>query len=511
MLKYAKYLLYIVSRKKAPYIILALFFVLFDITTWIVTKQTNEYFKSNINNLSTWDKFFPFLFATLFIATIVIYVFKQGETYGSELMIVAKPISRLQIIFGKFLVLYIYIFAFFALTTINYGFISFTDEYANISDKFAYAMSLGVGGFVVMIIMSSILVILAALIGKTSLLSFGVVLSAIIPILSFTLSPIGRGQPFRYNFTDSNVNAIRLDKLKNIDKFKNISPTNWNDSVDLKDLNSIFDPETIYIDPIITYEADYKKYKKEMWYQHIAFADIWYQWGRFYSMFQNQNKTPDMIGKWERTTKLISADSQNTFEINDGQNSKYVLFVKQSALLQANKYFSLLPEIIDYIQDNQLGFNRLSLFDRLNFIERILKEYSFKPNIDISTIPFTNVVTRPQEFEQKLTYSGSIAATTYALLWEYNQIAGLNLLQKPTSAYPIGINISTNNDGIDTYRIGNNDQILLTPRMARVGSKIYVYKGKDFINSNIVFGVWLSLAFLFLSGGVFLFLKRDFK
>lgn len=530
MLKYTKYLLSSISRKKAPYIIIAIFFLIFDVTTWISTREINKAFQSNINSLSTFDKFFPFLFSTLFIAMIVIYAFKQGETDGSELMVVAKPISRIQIIFGKFFALYIYIFSFSVLSSVNYLLIAFVDEYANISDKIAYALSLGVGGFIVLIIISSILVILASVLKRTSLLSFGVVLSAIIPILSFTISPIGKGQPFGYDFTSSNVNQLKIDKLKDINKLKEIldSPK---DQVNLKDLSRIFSPETIYVDASVIYEAEHKKYEDQMWYKNVAFADIWYQWGRFYSMFQNHKKTPSMIAKWYRTTKLVTSNSDDAITITNNpadtsDDEQYVLYVKTSALLKSNAYLHLLNQIALYIATHKAEFNELSLFDRLNFIESVLREYQVNGNIDWnSSGPIRITKTEPQDFEQKLTYAGSISATMYALLTELDKkvekdpltlkidnlrtITINDIFDDPKSAYPQTIDIQTNSDGIDTY--GSQNKVLLSPRMARVGSKIYVYQGKDFIKSNTTIIVWISLAILFLGGAIVAFIKRDFK
>lgn len=99
-------------KKVGPYIIAALALVLIGLLAILSANSANNEHRSSLTAIATFTKFFPFLFAVLFSALVITHIFKEGESDGSELIVVAKPLTRMQIVFGKFILSIAYVFAF---------------------------------------------------------------------------------------------------------------------------------------------------------------------------------------------------------------------------------------------------------------------------------------------------------------------------------------------------------------------------------------------------------------
>lgn len=124
-------------KKVGPYIIIAIALVVIGALAILTARSTNNnQHATSLGAISTFTKFFPFLFAVLFSALVITHIFKEGESDGSELIVVAKPLTRSQIVMGKFLLSLIYVFAFQVIMFIGYILFTQFDSYATSAQKF---------------------------------------------------------------------------------------------------------------------------------------------------------------------------------------------------------------------------------------------------------------------------------------------------------------------------------------------------------------------------------------
>ena len=155
----------------------------------------NEANHNSTGNLSTNDKFIPYLLSSLITTLVVIFVFKSGQNDGTDLLVASKPVTRVQMIFGKFVVtlliiMMVQIFVF--LITISY--IQF-DHYSFAKDKIKYSYAIAIGGLIVQFIFSAFVILLSLFVSKVGLLTISIIGSATIPIISMIITPISKATP----------------------------------------------------------------------------------------------------------------------------------------------------------------------------------------------------------------------------------------------------------------------------------------------------------------------------
>lgn len=227
MLSYSRFLVRNILIKKGTYITVALFAILMIVITYLQIQTANEKNMPFLMSISTFTKFYPFLFSSMFTTLIVIYVFKDGEEDGSELLVVSKPLRRRTIVSSKFLIVISCIIIFHIFAFFIYLISGATDTLSTKKMLFQFAGSLTVGGFVVQLIVLCLVSLLATVAGRVGTMISGILFSAIIPIISFIVAPISKGQPVSTNFLRErvfvNANFLEDEKLEELEGTRNVS------------------------------------------------------------------------------------------------------------------------------------------------------------------------------------------------------------------------------------------------------------------------------------------------
>lgn len=304
MIKYINYLFVVISRKMSTYLI-PIFAILVSAAMVIPSiresnlKSTPE---SAINSLSTFIYFLPFIFGAMFVATKALNIFKDGEEDGTELLITSKQISRFSIIFGKFITLYILIIAYNILMFFALLGIGLIDKQASLAEVFKFSSSWAMGGMLIMLLFSSIIILIASSLSKVGTLTMGIVIPAIIPIASFTVTPLGDG------YIPRNGVAIKTQLIYKDGK-------DGNKYIASKDYFSLSNDKKT--------AKDFLKKQENGWYKYIAPVDIWQHLNSFYHVFQKKENLPGQMGiQWKlkkETMKLeglLSIKMTNKFDEN---------------------------------------------------------------------------------------------------------------------------------------------------------------------------------------------------
>ena len=289
MLKYSKYLLLNIVRKKAIWLLLILTIGASILVNFL---QIHEYTKRDfkfVTSINSFTKMIPFIFGTAFMSMIIVYVFKEGETDGTELMIASKPISRKNIISGKFMVVFIAIFAFTAFNFFLYFGIAQYDTLSSGVKRANFALSISIGGAIILIIISMILMLISSYIGMMGTVALGIVAAAVFPIASNVIAEVSRGTVKDNMSFNTNAKIFDMESIDKVIKKQEekylADPKNYEFSLsDLVEVKSrSYQPVTL------NGSKEFNKYQSEVWYQHVVYGDFWYQWNKFYDIFTGDN------------------------------------------------------------------------------------------------------------------------------------------------------------------------------------------------------------------------------
>ena len=332
MIRYSKYLFLNVIRKKLLWLLL---FFSVAIAIIVVYLQVHEFEKRSAKfagSINTVTKIFPFIFGVSFMSLIIIYVFKDGESDGTELMIVSKPLKRSDILLGKFSILLIGIIFYNLFVFLTYISVVQFDTVSSSSERIKFASSLSVGGLIIITIATSIIVLMASFVGKIGTLSIGIVAATLVPITSSIISDVSKGKPSgRSDMFNSHIGIINLKQLdelvhSKVEKELKDDPGLLNriivnpKKVDLKKYKNIFLKKDLLnigtrsFNPIEPKHIKrFNTYIDKVWYGIPAYVDPWYQWGKFYDIFTGTNPFFDNTPKkWvlEKNTQVMISDKE---------------------------------------------------------------------------------------------------------------------------------------------------------------------------------------------------------
>lgn len=457
-------------KKVGPYIIIAIALVVIGALAILTARSTNNnQHATSLGAISTFTKFFPFLFAVLFSALVITHIFKEGESDGSELIVVAKPLTRSQIVMGKFLLSLIYVFAFQVIMFIGYILFTQFDSYATSAQKFKWALSLFLGGLIVQIIASSIIIMLASVLGKVGTVVISILFAAVVPILSFILVPLGKG----WRAGSINEGMYQKQSMVNIDATdgKYIS----------EDASSVYEELT----DIKDFES---KYGNGGWYKGAAFLDIWYHWGRFYSVLMPTDTADTAIVKWEAKqespkTSLLHTTTQGDWRISliDRGGEKLSL-AERNTMIDSMVKSADLTTLKATIAANKTAFDNAPLLNRMAFIAHSGDiSYLTNNNYDYSMFMWDNVISQDPNFT-------SVAASV--ILKELNEgdAAKIANVSDLSNLGVLGYLNLVKSDAILTY-----------------------LKSKDFLPTGAVVGIWSVIGIAMCAASLLIYSRRDFK
>lgn len=463
MLRYFHFLSKTYFKKWSPYINMVLGMATFMGMMFPIISSANDMGGTAISSINTFTKFFPFLFATLFSALSINHIFKEGEQDGSELIVVAKPLTRIQIIGTKFLMLLTVISLYQLVATAGYIAIAYNDQYATSAERMNFVGSLALGGFIVQIIAASVIVMISAVLGKVGTTTVSILFAAIVPIASFTISPLGGGQAF--DIMPNNNEKTYVLKY-------NGTGNSVDDIVEAKD-NYYMTPRS---------DDEFNAYKSKQWYDKAAFGDIWYQWGRFYSMFTEDRRKESLVQNWVYEDSVVKKGDAMSIHVG---SKEYLLGLQGRGFFMSKE--AMVPMINTYIKK----FTP-SLITQLNPMDMKHRYDFIYQNMDSTNVGGFNSADESEKY---------MVPIIEKLLEDNHSLqpaAALGFLD--AAGQP-----ATVNDG--RIYADNAQQVTLY----EVGAKIKILVAKDFIPTTGVVGAWSVIAVLLVGMSIFVYYRRDFK
>ena len=504
MIKYSRYLLSNIFHKKAIYVIPFVLFVIFNLLLFIQIMFANNQGLAFINSLSTFDKFYPFIFMGIFSSLIVVYAFKDTELDGSDLLILSKPISRRKMILSKFLVTYFMLVVYAVVTGIDFTLMSLMDSVALKNDQLAsirFGFSLSIGALIVSFVVVSIIIIISTFFGRMGILNFSAALIPVIPIFSFIIAPISGGIPTQSDFIRNPSYKMPANQIS----FGAI-PQDQEDVLNFLNTNN---NQTYYFLNDKKSQQDFQKYKNDSWYNRFAYFDIWYHWGRFFSLFVKQDRVLRTNIKNFKSEKIKIESNKHEQLIKIG-NKEYHLFIYPGEVTRISEIFEFSPEEIQVFSDDFAW----------------LKEY-------LSSNHSFSVVEVSSALESIFNKDNNLKPSKFKDAMEKGEIWQNISKEKPNSLgillyhfFTSGQKSDDSNDPLAkmfadfNLRKANklvNDNASLEIKneiknfLVENGSTIEVAKPYDFISTQVIIIIWGSITLLMVSISFLAYFKRDFK
>ena len=510
MLKYSKFLFTNILTKKSFWITLIISLLTITILGVLEIKNDNLHKRSVVTAITTYNKFLPFLFTTLLSSLLVLYIFKNGERDGSELLIISKPLYRWQIVAGKFFVLIVMIVMIeliFFIDTFSYV---QTDVYGLQSERFRFAGSLAIGGLIIQLIISSFLVLIALITGRVALLTIGVVGGAIIPISSMIIAPISGGTPrIRLGEVSAKMDH-RIVVTSEINKLvDDIYSTKGNlpskptdeeyekylDKLKIKVRRTSQDKPFLVVSTDPNRIKDAKKYNDELWYDKAMYGDMWFQWSGFYDIIMGENYIDgNKIQRWYQTQKIVDFDKKYSFDpadkitLGDGTKLSDIFITTNIGSLNnenfnIEKILNVVKRANDPNEEIYKIFHNASYNDGTrdvdSFEERLERIKALLSNHDYDRTNYTTWVTLKLIVKQM---GNNYVPVKF--LWRHRDL----------------------NDNKDMSWYSKRDGMIF-----KRGDKIAIWAFKPFVKRSTKVYIWTSIAIALMFSTIYIYSKRDFK
>ena len=517
MSAYTRMLFVTSSKKIAPWILLFIGVILtyFSISLYVSSIQNNTYDDKPIqavgNSLTPFLFVLPFLFVSSQIVFLTVHLFKESEKDGTELLIVSKPILRRQIIFSKLIVILIYIILINVVYFISTYFAVSVDKVLTGLEKFKAALSMALGSIVISLIILSMAIFFSTIFGSLMTLLLTIGIATLFPIFSSIIYPITSA---------GGVESYPIIK-RTFTQFDNKG-------------NMIKNPEDIYsIEPIeyenLTSEDRFKQYNGNLSYNLFSKVDIWYQWTKFYNMFNNPSSINDHAQIFQKNSQVPL--TEYSFDIN---GDKYTLVSPNNLEIEYNilknreviKNYSKPNNVMDYlktqvddiynkIKDTNINsgngialYNGLSLAQRLKWLNNILYNSMNNPTSNWSSSDqqdfennLRNIDDLPKYIKDEIDKGNTQDRDTKFYTSIESVIANKLLEDKSDVQKPISLLSNGNAVYEGQYMIN----------FKKVDTPIKINYTKDFINKGIVFAIWGIITLSLLSFAIFRYFKKDFK
>lgn len=357
-----------ILRKWALIIIVALGLLISGITISVSIRAATYQGISGLSALNPATYIMTFIFSSLFTVFIYTYTFKDGEKDGSELIILTKPITRVQIFLSKVVVIFMYVFVFSLLHLFLGLAVSFGDTMASPSQRTAFIFSYWFGVLFVQMLFIPIIILIGTAIGKIGTVVVTILITALLPISSSIVSAAASmrssiyetgveqdyGRPMTYKTFDAS--SIYYNEVDAKSKGYGVS-----DQALAKDENSFtyviddasLDKLTGQWIPRIAEDDKWQtelnvdgfdKYVEYLWYDTYVYFDVWYQWARFYNAFSKTNvaaATEGTLVKFEKNNSSMRWRPESGFEIEKkGEKSNILVNFQTDNLNSPYDYFN---------------------------------------------------------------------------------------------------------------------------------------------------------------------------
>ena len=541
MLKYSKYLYINILSRKTFWI--ALFLSIATISTLGILHiiNVNNVNRAAIYSIDQNDKFLPFILSSLLTALVIVYIFKTGQSDGTDLLVAAKPISRLKMIAGKFIVLIVFLIGIQLVMFLMYFSYAQQDKFATGKIRFRYALALSVGGLIIQFIVASLVTLAALFISKVGLIMITLLGAAVMPIISMIIGPISLIGPSGvegatgtytlisdkyYKDVTKKLDGIYSELDKEIVKAKtdivakpglsSISDERWKKAgVDLNIYEGINYNQTHIRHAGKKFVRSSEKYLKDRWYKKAAPFDIWYHWSSFYD--QILPKSVDTHQLWNPVKRTIGYDTSFSMnpitKTNKGDIfSKIFLVSSNHTAVYAGKHLSNIQTIFDRIIKPITRTKKLVIP-----FEDMFKnaDYSFYERMN-AIMDFTQGKSRDH-----ITYATYIIYTRLVEYYKKQKTGtGAQVYAKPTRIFPAAPVTTTGktnqyDEDIDgrylwsdsSHALSENAQSWLQVK----GDKVEIWEPTPYVKQSTRIWIWGAFVVFLFGSVVFIYYRKDFK
>lgn len=445
-----------------------------------------------------------FILAIVFSILTIAHVFKEGEEDGSELMVVAKPLTRIEIILGKFLTVLLMIIGYQIIMLLSYALTMSTIDVKDditTSLKTKWVWSQFIGGFIIQIIASSLIIILSSVLGKVKTIVVGILLTAIFPIASMITQLIGGGMNDRtlgrrlisYNVSDTN------DDIK------------WDDNIYL-DQNFIIGSEDAKADDL----KDFDDYQDKLWYDTVSYFDVFYHWSRFYEVFMGDYGTLGDNAKLEKvSTNIDISKDPNHFTVAD---ENLIYLYNYSPNSNREDVENTLTRIKNDALDIASGIKGNTIF------KDILTAAQFN-NVDMTFVKQLSIISAYKSRQNRFDEISRNTSNEFGNAAE-QKTAMINTIEDFISNYTIHDDID--NSIYFIYQLIANDPSVTLATPSKLSDPNETFKlqefniytnddfeykivSKPFVSTSAVIIIWIILGIALLGGSIWIYMRRDFK
>lgn len=491
------------------------FFALFFILTLLRSQGANDKGESYVRHIDTLSKFFPALFSSAFTLLILIINFKSTEKDGSDLLIVSKPIRRSSMFFSKILITALFVISFQVLAFFAYWISATTDRNSTFNTRVRFAASISLGGMLYQAILLSILLVFAAFSNTLSLISLGLLFSAVAPIVSLVLAQVGNGVP-RDGWKPFQASLLKISELHK-NESKDLSS---DEKLKLIDLETEWNTRPMGTEAANKELAAYYHWREGNWYKDFAKYDIWSHWGGFMDMFVQRDSTDKRVAQdWYPTAGMLQIDPRNTmeveFEANGVVNKHRLAFLLNPGNLNINSH--------GFVESRET-YNTLSVFYD---VYRSLKAKGFITNNSTNTSLPTDVdYNALSPAEKGLLKSLSIFMSSKLFFWKIDNLMIMdNLMTLPYKVHftmTLLDDIKANsNFAIYSKTTGVSKWMKYTrptkvdeahrPSILIADKPNGLWISKPYVKKETSFYIWLPFAFVMFMIATCLYWKKEIK
>ena len=497
-------MLYVTSSKKIlPWIILALGLVGTICAFFFAIRSTAT--EGGLKALGNTIYAVPFFGLSFYATVIAIHLFKDHEKDGTELLVISKPLSRINILLAKFFVLFSTLVAVHLLYFFGMLIATSADKHASMYDKVMPAVSVLIGGFVISTLIASLAIFFSCFIGSLGTLFATASIVAIFPIAGIVLQQTVKGQNYRNHaktFTGLNPDGTIIEDGNNIYQFPSEGAMDGGE---------------------LSQEQIYQRYKKEDKYATASYGDIWYQWSQFYSIFNTTSKAA-MSSK-----KIVPRETtipRTEYSVEDKNHVWHTFFTSFGQPIMSN----LLQGSTDSSED--FGRDQPDHIDMKRLEDRAKGFYTW---LNTSEAVPAGAGSFPKTGAERITWFNNLSLMgrmwiVNAYVGNTSYIQGGHMAQR--TLYEIVNDNSSSYDRTNLYDLyvynkmksAHNDITLpdfgptnsisaqnFYKNFKTVGQKIVSYESKDYIPKGVVAGIWLPIALLLVGLASWRYIKKDFK
>ena len=388
-----------------------------------------------------------FVATIIFVGIVINSIYKHPGENGSSLLLIEKPFSRAEFIYGNLLSVGILIVGY-ATSLFVIDFSTSLIAGGDVLDHFLTSISILIGTILVAFIFASFLLIISLFLSSRGLHFVALGMGLLAPITSIVISVVG------------NTELTRVKTYTYGDQ-------------------SMEDSDNIYLDQAgksgeYYQTTELKEYNNDL-YGKLVYVDPWYQLSGLYSIF---SKDSEQNGKWIQESKRIDGD----FSI--GTKSYKVLYSSGSIRKDRGLHYPVLVDKILRIQSEVAIIKKEStIINNMTFEKQMILMNWIIENGTINLTPakFTaelNIIKALSQKESQRSFAGKTVPSSFTMLKKLKTLVGIRIA------------LSTNIKGNQFDNL-NANALLIDDKYS-----IKTFKKISYLNNNYILLFWLLISIL---------------